>query len=49
MTEFGRSVQTHFDFLINDFGFALTSSDDDGARYDVATLYVAIWSSKGLI
>jgi len=30
----------------NDFGFALTS-DDDPVRYDSATLYVEIWSSKG--
>jgi hypothetical protein len=48
MTEFGKSVRIHFDFLINDFGFALTS-DDDPIRYDAATLYVEIWSSKGEI
>ena len=32
----------------NDFGFALTS-DDEPVRYDAATLYVEIWSSKGEI
>jgi hypothetical protein len=49
MTEFGESVRTHFDFLISDFGFALTSSGNGGTRYDAATLYVAIGSSKGEI
>ena len=46
MREFGESVRAHFEFLISDFGFALTLSDDNEARYDAAALYVAIWSSK---
>jgi len=45
MTEFGKAVRRDFEFLINEFGFALTS-DDDPVRYDAATLYVEIWSSK---
>ena len=48
MKGFGKSVRRDFDFLTNDFGFALTS-DDDPVRYDAATLYVEIWSSKGEI
>ena len=46
MTAFGKCVRTHFDFLVDDFGFALTS-DDDTVRYDATTLSVEIWSSKG--
>lgn len=42
------TVRTHFDFLITDFGFTRTS-DDDPVRYDAATLYVEIGSSKGAI
>ena len=41
-------IRTHFDFLITDFGFARTS-DDDPVRYDAATLYVEIESSKAEI
>jgi len=40
------AVQTHFDFLIRDFGFTRTS-DKDPLRYDTATLYVELWSGKG--
>ena len=47
--EFERSVHTHFDFLVRDFGFALTSSGEDAVRYDATTLYVAIGSGKGEI
>jgi len=28
MTNFAKFVGTHFDFLINGFGFALTSAND---------------------
>jgi hypothetical protein len=48
MTEFWACVRTHFDFLINDFGFALTSAEDP-IRYDAATLYVEVWWDKGQI
>ena len=42
------AAQSHFDFLIRDFGFARTS-EKDPVRYDTATLYVEIWSGKGEI
>jgi hypothetical protein len=48
MTKFEKTVRTHFDFLIHEFGFTLTS-DDDGVRYDAPTLYVGLGSSKGEI
>lgn len=46
MNEFGKSARRHFDFLINEFGFIVTS-EDDPVRYDALSLYVEIWSSKG--
>jgi hypothetical protein len=46
MEEFSKSVRTHFDFLVHDFGFALTS-DGDPVRYDTGALYVELWSAKG--
>ncbi len=46
MNEFGESAGRHFDFLIKEFGFSLTSGEDP-VRYDSACLYVEIWSSKG--
>jgi len=48
MMEFGTCVRRHFDFLIDDFGFALTSAEHP-VRYDAATLYVEVWWDKGQI
>jgi hypothetical protein len=48
MTEFGTCVRKHFDFLINDFGFALTSAENP-VRYHAGRLYVEIWWDKGQI
>jgi hypothetical protein len=48
MAGFGACVRKHFAFLIDDFGFALTSADDP-VRYDGARLYGEVWWDKGQI
>ena len=48
MAEFETSARLHFDFLIDDFGFALTSSTNP-VRYDAGRVYVEVWSSQGEI
>ena len=48
MTAFATSVRRHFDFLIDDFGFA-PASDDSGVRYDADKLYVLIGQGQGEI
>ncbi|HXV14352.1 MAG TPA: hypothetical protein VEC56_09125 [Candidatus Krumholzibacteria bacterium] len=49
MTDFAKTVRTHFDFLASDFGFVPTSEDAGGVRYDSATLCVEIGAGKGEI
>jgi hypothetical protein len=41
-------IRRHFDFLISEYGFTCTS-DNSSVRYDIAPLYVEIWSGSGEI
>ncbi len=50
MPESGNAaIRRHFDFLVRDYGFTLTSDDADRVCYDTGLLSVAIERDKGTI